>query len=142
MSRLPDWEERLSAFIADNMDRPFQFGQWDCALFATACAAAITGEDRAAEYRGTYSDRAGSARALRQLGKGTLLRTLSDLYPPKPVAKAMRGDIVWFAGSAGVSCGAFGLFVGEERLADKAGVVMRAGLVQVPRALLTKAWAV
>lgn len=140
--RLPDWEERLSAFVAENMDRPFEWGRHDCALFATACAAAITGEDRAEQYRGTYSDRKGSARALRKLGKGTLLRTLSDLYPPKPAAKAMRGDIVWFAGSAGISLGAFGLFVGEERLAEKAGLLMREGLVQVPRTLLTRAWAV
>lgn len=140
--RLPDWEDRLSAFVTERMDAPFAWGSNDCALFATACAAAITGKDRAAKYRGTYGDRKGSARALRKLGKGTLLRTLSDLYPPKPVAKAMRGDIVWFAGSAGISLGAFGLFVGEERLADKAGVVMREGLVQIPRHLLTRAWAV
>ena len=140
--RLPDWEDRLSALVAENMDRPFEWGRHDCALWATGAAAELTGEDRAAIYRGAYSTRNGSAKALRQHGKGTLLRTLDSLYPRKAVWKAGRGDLVWFTGSVGVCMGAFALFVGEERIAEKAGAVMREGLVQVPRALWTKAWAV
>lgn len=134
-ARLPDWERRLHDFIAENRDRPFQWGEWDCALFATACAAAITGHDAAAAYRGTYDSKAGSARALRELGQGTLLRTVNASFEVKPVALAQRGDLVWWNGSLGVCMGAVGLFVGE-------GPDASPGLVPVPRTEWTKAWAV
>ena len=141
-ARLPDWERRLHDFIAANVDRPFDWGQWDCALFATACAAALTGEDAAAAYRGTYDSRAGSAHALRELGQGTLLRTVAASFAEKPVARAQRGDLVWCDGSLGVCMGAFALFVGEERLASKTGALMREGLISIPRRAWTRAWAV
>ena len=141
-SRLPDWERKLHDFIAENRDRPFQWGEWDCALFATACAAAITGHDAAEAYRGTYDSRTGSARALRELGEGTLLRTVNASFHARPIGTARRGDLVWCDGSLGVCIGASALFVGEERLAEKAGVMMREGLIQIPRAAWTRAWSV
>ena len=141
-ARLPDWERRLHDFIAENRDRPFEWGAWDCALFATACAAAITGHDAAAAYRGTYDSRAGSARALRELGNGTLLRTVNASFAEKPVSMALRGDLVWCDGSLGVCMGPNALFVGEERLAESAGVTMREGLITIPRREWSRAWAV
>lgn len=134
MSRLPDWEARLHTFISENKDRPFEWGAWDCALFATACAAELTGEDKAIHFRGTYTDRNGSALALRKLGKGTLVRTLNHLFKRKPVGMAGRGDIVMAGTSVGVCDGAFAWFVGEEGA--------REGLVTIPRADWTKAWGV
>jgi hypothetical protein len=132
--RLPDWEQRLSDFIADNMTKPFAWGEHDCALFGTACAAELTGTDEAAIFRGKYSTREGSALALRQYGKGTLLKTLDDLYQRKPVAFAQRGDLVWSAGAVGVCDGAKAWFVGQDGDFE--------GLVTVPRREWTKAWAI
>ncbi|MES2904636.1 MAG: hypothetical protein V4696_10665 [Pseudomonadota bacterium] len=140
--RLRDWEARLSAFLAERRDMPFAWGSMDCALFATAAAAAQTGDDRAAEYRGTYTDRKGSAAALRCLGKGTLLRTMDSLFPRCPPAFARRGDLVWFKGSVGVCVGGEALFVGEVRVAKAAGVMLREGLIAVPRGEWTRAWRV
>lgn len=128
-TRLPDWEQRLDAFMAASIDRAFEWGQFDCALFGTAAAAAQTGIDMAAEYRGRYDSREGSALALRELGKGTLLKTMDNLYPRKPVAFATRGDLLWTKGSVGVCMGAAGYFVSD-------------GLISVPRAEWLKAWAV
>ena len=141
-ARFPDWERRLHDFIAVNADRPFQWGEWDCALFATACAAALTGVDAAEAYRGTYSTRKGSAEALRRLGQGTLLQTVNANFEPKPVGLAQRGDLVWCDGSLGVCMGTVGLFVGEERLAEKTGVLMREGLIAIPRHQWVRAWTV
>lgn len=141
-ARFPDWERRLHDFIAEHSDRPFQWGEWDCALFATACAAAITGHDAGEAFRGTYNSRAGSARALRELGQGTLLKTVNANFKDKPVGMAQRGDLVWNAGSLGVCMGSTALFVGEERLAESAGVLMREGLISIPRRQWTRAWAV
>jgi hypothetical protein len=140
--RLTDWETRLSAFVAENRDQPYQWGAWDCLLFACAAVEAITGEDPASPYRGLYSDKKGSTEALREFGQGTLLRTVDHHWKRKKAAFAHRGDLVWFAGSVGVCMGVGALFVGEERLAEKAGIVMREGLVSVPRALWQKAWTV
>lgn len=134
MSRLPDWEARLSRFITANRNRPFQWGEWDCALYATACAAELTGIDRAAEFRGTYQDRIGSARALRELGKGTLVATMDSLFERKSPSRAGRGDLIGAQGAVGVCMGGYGLFVGEEG--------SRAGLVKIERRHWTIAWGV
>lgn len=140
MARLPDWERRLGAYIASVRDRPMEWGAHDCILHGCSAAEATTGHDAAAEYRGRYSDREGATKILRELGKGTLLKTVDSQFKRKPVGMAGRGDLVWFDGSVGVCMGAQALFVGEERLADKAGLVMREGLIAVPRALWSKAW--
>ncbi|MXP42995.1 DUF6950 family protein [Allopontixanthobacter sediminis] len=142
MVRRDDWEARLGRFIADNRARPFEWGQHDCILMACAAVEAMTGFDAAKAYRGQYTDRAGSAKALRELGEGTLLKTVDAVFKRKPPSFAQRGDLVWFAGSVGVCMGAQGLFVGEERLADKAGLTMREGLIAIPRRDFVKAWAV
>jgi hypothetical protein len=112
MSRLPDWERRLSAYLAtDGRDR-FVWGQSDCALFATGAAAAMTGEDRVANFRGAYDTRAGSARALRDLGKGTLIKTMNALWTPIRPSFAQRGDMVMVRQAIGICMGRDGLFLG------------------------------
>lgn len=140
--RYPDWENRLNAYLEQVRDRPFQYGEHDCILFGCAVIHAITGEDPAAEYRGRYGDKGGAAKALREIGNGTLLRTVDAQFTRKPVGMAQRGDLVWFDGSIGVCVGAQAAFVGEQHIADKAEVTMREGLVMIPRALWQKAWAV
>lgn len=142
MSRLPDWEERLHAYLVSVFDRAFEWGQHDCGLFVCAAAEAVTGIDRAADLRGQYSTREGASRALKEIGSGTLLRTMNARFTPKPVGMAHRGDIVWFQGSVGVCTGSTALFVGEERFAETAGIPHRTGLVSVHRSLWQKAWAV
>ena len=142
MNRLPDWEAKLSEFIIANRDRPFAWGSWDCILMACAAVEAMTGEDPAAEYRGRYDDATGAAQALRDLGEGTLLRTVDSVFERRPAGMARRGDLVWFEQSVGLCIGGEGLFVGEERVATSADVPMRAGLISVPRSLFLKAWTV
>lgn len=142
MERLPDWEDRLHAFVEANWSRPFAWGQWDCILMACSAVEAMTGTDPAAEYRGRYTDKEGAMLALRELGKGTLIRTMNDVFPRRPVGRARRGDLVMFDGAAGVCMGAPALFVGEERLAEAAGVRMREGLISIPRSAWSRAWSV
>jgi len=142
MTRFPDWEQRLTDYIASVRMRPFEWGQHDCILFACAAAEAQTGRDAAAEYRGKYTDKAGAAKALRDIGEGTLLNTVDSQFAPKPVGRAQRGDLVMVDGAVGVCMGANALFVGEERLAEATGAIMREGIMAVPRALWERAWAV
>lgn len=138
MARLPDWEQRLADFVAGNADRPFEWGAWDCILMACAAVEAMTGVDPAAEYRGRYSDAKGAARALRELGQGTLARTVDAEFEACPVGKAGRGDLVLVDGSIGICMGGFGLFVGE--VEDGDGIAP--GLIRIPRNDFEAAWKV
>lgn len=140
--RLRGWEARLAAFVTDAGGKPFAYGEHDCILFGTAGAAAITGEDAAAAYRGQYSDRKGAAAILKRLGKGTLLRTIDASFARKPVAFAQRGDLVEFKRSIGICLGADAAFVSDAALLDVTGLRSLGHLVMVPRALWTRAWAV
>lgn len=127
MIRLPDWEDRLSAYLAAREKAEFRFGKMDCALFAAGAVEAMTGEDPAAQWRGRYRSHAGSVRQIRKAGHKSLVSLVSDIFEEIPPAFARRGDIVADrAGSLGVCIGAAALFVGEE---DGAPGLIRVGLI-------------
>ena len=133
MTRLPDWEARMSTILDVNASRPFHWGEWDCALFAGTIAAAITGVDKVSEFRGgKYSDERGAAKALRKFGRGTLMKTIDGLYTRKSLSHVHRGDIVWHKGAVGICIGAFGLFLPPDG----------GGYARVPLADLEIAWEV
>lgn len=140
--RLPDWEERLHAFMLANRDREFQWGQWDCILFACAAAEAMTGVDKAAAYRGRYSTRRGAARILRRLGQGTLLATVDHEFSAKPVSHALRGDLVWHAGCVGICLGGTAAFVTDPDAMDALGAPRVGNFVMIPRLAWERAWEV
>jgi hypothetical protein len=139
--RLPDWERRLSDFIVTNRDRALVWGEWDCVLMACSAVEAMRGDDPAAAYRGRYSTKAGAAMVLKELGAGTLLRTMDTNFERRAPGRARRGDLVWFNASVGLCIGSEALFVGGDRFADSE-LVHRHGFVAVPRALWEKAWTV
>ena len=68
MMRRPDWRDRLVSYLHSARQRPFEFGQHDCSLFAADCVAAMTGNDMAADWRGRYATMRGGLRVLRKAG--------------------------------------------------------------------------
>lgn len=142
MNRLPDWEQRLAEYAASIRDLPFAWGSHDCILFAASAIEAMTGTDIAAAYRGRYDSKISAAAILKEVGEGTLLKTLNATLEKRKPSRARRGDLVWSEGSVGVCMGPIALFVGEHHLADATGVAMREGLISIPRRLWSKAWAV
>ena len=134
LCRAPDWEERLAVFLDRKREEPFKWGSHDCALFAADAIKAMTGTDPGEAFRDTYSDRAGSALALRDHGAGTLLKTVTAwLGAPKHPAFAQRGDLVMKdRNTLGVCVGLHSWFVGEEHGHN--------GLVALPTAHCTKAF--
>ena len=130
--RLPDWEARLGAVLDDYADRPFQWGVADCCLFVADAVQAMTGDDPAAAYRGTYSNETGARLALKRHGKKTLVATFDAAFGKHvEPARAHRGDIVQIDElTVGVCMGAFGYFVGDT------------GLVRRPYADFTRAWVI
>lgn len=133
-SRKPDWETALSEFIGDCADKPFVYGEHDCAMFAANAVVAVTGTDPIPKFRGKYSTQTGSIKALKRYGAGTLESTIDSKFEVKPASNAIRGDLAFYEGSVGVVMGGFAVFVGEN---DK-----KPGLVKVPRADWEKAWSV
>lgn len=140
--RLPDWEKRLHDFMLANREREFAWGEWDCILFATAAAGAITGVDKAVDFRGQYTDEAGARAILRKLGKGTLLATVDHHFESKPVGYALRGDLIWHAGCVGICLGNAAAFVTDPEIMDAMNAPRNGGFVMLPRSDWQKAWAV
>lgn len=134
MTRLPDWEERLNAYVASRYDEPYAYGHHDCGMFAAGAVEAMTGAHPFPEFIGRYSTAAGSVRALKRYGAGTKEATFDAKFPTCPIGFARRGDLAFHEGSVGVVMGPFALFVGEMDGTD--------GLFRIPRAEWERAWTV
>ncbi len=91
--RRPDWRPRLSALVADRLQRRFEWGVHDCALFAADAILAITGTDPARDWRGRYTSARGARKLLRARGFADKAALLSALLPEVPPARAAVGDI-------------------------------------------------
>lgn len=128
VTRLLDWEARLGAYLSTPGRDQFEWGANDCALFSCGAVEAMTGDHPFPEFLGVYTDREGAARALRDLGEGTLYRTFGSRFPNCENAFAQRGDIVWAQGALGICLGPFALFLSDD------------GFERVPRAQFEDAW--
>lgn len=116
-TRYQDWEDRLRTYLDRVAEEPFKWGFHDCALFAADCVNAQCGIDAAAAFRGKYDSQRGAALALRELGAGTLLKTVKSwLGDPISVHFAQRGDVVMLdATTTGICVGRYSYFVGSEQ---------------------------
>lgn len=115
--------------------RRFQYGIWDCCLFACDAIQVMTGVDPAAEFRGRY-DSAESARALgsvRVIAEGTAARYA---MPETPILHARRGDVALIRRGRGYSLGVMAL---DGRHVMVAGA---RGVLRVPRLSACRAWMV
>lgn len=116
MIRKTTWEEELSDYIASKRDEPFQYGVNDCCMFAAGAVEAMTGENPMEEFVGSYKTIAGSVRALKTIGEGTLEATIDGKFDEVEIGRAQRGDLAFFDGSVGVVLGGFAYFVTDEGL--------------------------
>ncbi|ORC19861.1 hypothetical protein B1H42_16565 [Enterobacter cloacae subsp. cloacae] len=98
----PDWHNRLIAVIRAAEKRSFLWGEHDCCLFAADCAEAMTGENFADGWRGTYDSETGAKKALLR-GGGSLEKVLAKYLDEVPVKMAQRGDIA-IVENAGTRC--------------------------------------
>lgn len=91
MTRLENWPSLLAAWVERVRDRPFHWGEWDCAIAASDAILAITGEDPLAGLR--WADAKGAARQLDAEG-GLEAGVTARLGAPIAAASAQRGDLV------------------------------------------------
>lgn len=116
MDRLIDWEKRFGDLLLDHVarPRPFEWGQFDCALFACDAVLAITGVDLAAELRGKYKSYNSARRVMRRFA-GYGLETLAEKIAAThrlgavPIKQAHRGDVVLFDTLLGPTLGVISL---------------------------------
>lgn len=104
MLRLPDWSPRLFALVEARRLQQHAWGTNDCCLFCADAALAMTGEDVAAVWRGTYSDEAGAAAILEDKG-GIEAFVTSILGAPTGALCARQGDICLLQGKKGLLIG-------------------------------------
>lgn len=132
LARHRDWEPRLNDWIARAQTREFQWGRFDCLMFAAGAVRAATGFDPARGHRGKYRSAASAARYLRSIGHADAAAMLSSLFAEIPCAMARRGDMVSADGNTGVCIGRDALFVTIEGSGP--------GLERVPFARWQRAW--
>ena len=141
MTRLPDWPERLAAFIDAAQRRRFAWGIWDCGQAALGAFDAQTGFDARTPWCG-YDDEDGAYDLLFEKGSGSFLNAVRQTgLTMKPKRTAGRGDIVLFesdpdAGLRGLSLG----FVDLSGLAVLAPAPDRDGLIRFKRSAIRTAW--
>lgn len=111
MSRVDHWENRLMEFIEEARERPFEWGTFDCALYACECVRVLTGKHPAPEFIGAYDDEEGAREALRRLGNGTLVKTFDAHFKRVPTSHAKRGDLIYARKAVGVCIGGKAAFL-------------------------------
>lgn len=96
MTRVDGWEMRLAAEIEAVRAKAFAWGRHDCCTWAASVVQAMTGQDFAARWRGTYRSAAGAARAIRKAGCGGMIEAVQSVLgaPLSSPAFAQRGDVV------------------------------------------------
>jgi hypothetical protein len=105
----------ISNYIRDNMHTPFEWGVFDCCVFASHCVYLQTGIDLYEPYRGKYDSELSAAKAQKKYG--TIEVKLDEHFERIEPATAQRGDIhmlesgvmavqfngIWAAATNGVS---------------------------------------
>jgi hypothetical protein len=139
MTRLDDWQTRLSAYIVTNAAQPFHYGVLDCGLFVAGAIEAMTGVDVAGELRGYTTQKEAFAAIQRLCGEPSMPAVadyLASAYgiAEQPVAFAQCGDPVQMRRGRRASLGIVAMH-GTELLTPYSD-----GLLRVPLSCATRAW--
>ncbi len=117
--RKENWVDELDALIESRRKMPHKWGSNDCCLFAADAVLAVTGEDKAAALRGTYSTQEEAQAIIAKYGDMTAFVSsfLGQTYGP---LCGRQGDIVLFkvkdAEAVGVCTGTHFVCPGDSEL--------------------------
>ena len=94
--RLPDWPERLAAYVESRRSMPFAWGANDCVTFAAGAIHATTGRPLATLLPAVWSNADQAARALAAAGDmlAAVTRALGRPWPAWRAVHAPRGAVV------------------------------------------------
>lgn len=135
MTRFETWPMILSDILRERQTMPFQWGVNDCMLFCSDVVYALTGEDPAAEIRGTYDDEMSAYNVIGYYGDTVEAIIEAKLGESKSVSFAARGDIVTY-NCNGRMCGG----VVDDTARRAAFIMPEKGLTRIPLKLCLSAW--
>lgn len=130
-NRLSDWDYQFNELLIEVAKRPFEWGKWDCCIFAGSVIQAITGANPATAFMGEYTDKQEAAGKIREIGASGVFDIMTAIgFDEVPVTLAQRGDIVYHQGHNALgSCkGVYSSFVTSS------------GLMDLPTRECSKAW--
>ncbi len=140
LTRTPDWQSSLSAYLISTYTVPFRYGQLDCGLFVAGAIAAMTGVDVAGELRGRYRNRREAFAAIQAMCGSASMGAIADHLARQfeiveiRVLMAQRGDAVQLQSGRRASLGIVAMH-GTEILTP-----YRAGILRLPLTEATRAW--
>ncbi|WP_435007978.1 DUF6950 family protein [Tundrisphaera lichenicola] len=106
------WEGLLAAHIVEGRSCEFEWGAHDCVLWCANWVRKLTGNDLAADWRGTYGTEEEANSVLNSLGFASPADLADEHLDAIPVLRAKRGDIVQHpAGMLGICDGARAYFL-------------------------------
>lgn len=111
MTRLPDWRERLLAYVASISAEPFRPGQHDCIILAAGGRQALTDVDLMADWRGRYRSVEDGLELAREHGCEDPFQWVVQGLEEVPPAFAQVGDIAMLDGTNGMP--GMGIVAGE-----------------------------
>lgn len=131
--RRENWVQAMRGIIAARRGQPFAWGTCDCTMFADVVEA-MTGFDPLSDCRG-YASELGAIRALTRAGFTSVAQLVEDRFEEIPPLQAMRGDLGYPA--------EFGPLMSPAVIDGNAAIGFGLyGLIHVPRAVITRAFAV
>jgi len=104
MTRLPDWQARLTDYLRSVARQGFAYGRHDCCTFTAGCVAAMTGVDPMRGFRGYRTLAAGLRRADAR-GHVDHIAFVATRFEECPPSFAQAGDIAVVAGATFPSLG-------------------------------------
>ncbi|WP_442322110.1 DUF6950 family protein [Cernens ardua] len=102
--RRPTWAADLHTYLSSHLDTPFQWGTFDCCIFAAGICMSICGVDPMKPYYGRYSTEYEAKRLILK-EPGSLEAVWDACFTRINPLNAQRGDIVAFRGPQGLSMG-------------------------------------
>lgn len=136
LTRTEGWPERLHEFIDLMREEPFEWGRFDCCLFAADAVRVMTGWDGAAALRGRYSTEAEALALLAEQPGGLHGYVSAQLGDASGPLSAQRGDVVMLAATDTRMAG-LGVCLGPA-----AAFVSTRGICMIPLDQCIAAWRV
>jgi hypothetical protein len=96
--RVDGWQNDLLHFVDVNQHTPFEYGVFDCALWAADCLRVQTGFDIAERWRGKYTDLTSGMRLVKNDGFKDHVDVFAQQMYEVPGSHAQFGDLVTVEG--------------------------------------------
>lgn len=131
--RRHNWATHLAIAVETAKSKTFQWGTFDCMLFAADVVYAMTGVDYAKEFRGTYDSEFGAYRLIAAYGSEADLLTRVIGVSSVQSSQGMRGDVVL----ASLPTPTVGVCMGVNCAFLASG---EKGIIFLPRSVITQVW--